>query len=545
MSVPREAQDLLDPVGEPAGPGGAGPLIDRSTDQPGLTRRAALVTAGAAVVGVGGLAADRQLGSGSTVAESTARSGLTVLDPEAVLHLVRRATFGLTHVLLNDVRKRGPENWLDDQLHPDRIDDPIAAVIDTCYPLLAGTAAQLQAAIPVDDPLRASWQLIEAAIARQVWSRRQLAEVMIDFWSNHFNVTTPMGPTRTTKSVEDRTVIRRHALGRFEDLLVADAKSPAMLVHLGNASSRGDDPNENYGRELLELHTVGINAGYTEDDVRNSAYVLTGWGVGDNGEFRFLPSGHYTGPVEVLGWSAQNASAEHGLAVGEDYLRYLARHEQTARHLSHKLAVRFVSDDPPDSLVDKLAEAYLSADTAIVPWLKTLFSSPEFVASVGQKVRTPLEDLVSSARALGIEPPTGQDTSGIWALIGQSAVLGQRPLGAIPPTGYADVAAAWLSTSGVLGRWNMHRHLTNGGIAGLRRPALRGLLAGEPLETMGALVDRLTIRLTGQVFRDEHRSALLAFLGVAESTPYDDEVVTGSLAELTALVLDSPYHLLR
>ncbi|MBA3294675.1 MAG: DUF1800 family protein, partial [Geodermatophilaceae bacterium] len=231
--MPREAQDLLDPVGEPAGPGGAGPLIDRSTDQPGLTRRAALVTAGAAVVGVGGLAADRQLGSGSTVAESTARSGLTVLDPEAVLHLVRRATFGLTHVLLNDVRKRGPENWLDDQLHPDRIDDPIAAVIDTCYPLLAGTAAQLQAAIPVDDPLRASWQLIEAAIARQVWSRRQLAEVMIDFWSNHFNVTTPMGPTRTTKSVEDRTVIRRHALGRFEDLLVADAKSPAMLVHLG------------------------------------------------------------------------------------------------------------------------------------------------------------------------------------------------------------------------------------------------------------------------------------------------------------------------
>lgn len=500
-------------------------------------RRAGPVLAGAA-----GLGASLGLpGTAPQLGPLSLATGAGSAD-DSVLHLVRRATFGLTPGLIDEVATMGAQRWLDDQLRPDGIADPMISFVATRYPLLGATAAELDAA-GAGDQQRVIHQLVEATLARQIWSRRQLAEVMIDFWSNHFNVTTPLGMTRTTKPVEDATVIRRHALGRFEDLLLADAKSPAMLIYLGNAVSRSDDPNENYGRELLELHTVGIDAGYTEDDVRNSAYVLTGWGVDGNSAFRFDPSAHYVGPVAVLGWSAPNDSADQGLAVGEDYLRYLARHEQTARHLSHKLAVRFVSDDPPQSLVSRLAKTYLSADSAIVPWLHALFSSAEFATSVGRKIRRPLEDLVASVRALGIAPPADGDTTGFQKLYGRSRQLGQPPLGAPAPTGYDDVAAAWLSTSGSLARWNVHRHLARDIIPGLlRRPAL---LVGDPPASMGALVDRLTMALTGQVFRAEHRSVLLAFLGAEDSDPYNAEAVSKSVNQLVALILDSPYHLLR
>ncbi|MDQ3715335.1 MAG: DUF1800 domain-containing protein, partial [Actinomycetota bacterium] len=515
------------------------------------SRRAALLAAGAATMGTIGIAAARnEWDLHWSVPEAGALGGtvptsLDILDPDPVLHLVRRATFGQTPELLAEVGKRGVTQWLDDQLHPDRIDDPVHALIGRLYPLLAASAAQLRGAIPADDPLLAVQQLIEATMIRQIWSSRQLSEVMVDFWSNHFNVTTALALTRTTKPVEDRTVIRRHALGRFEDLLLADAKSPAMLVHLGNYVSRGDEPNENYGRELLELHTVGTGAGYTEDDVRNSAYVLTGWGVDDKEEFRFLPAEHYIGPVQILGWSARNGDPDEGVAVGEDYLRYLARHEHTARHLSYKLAVRFVSDDPPESLVTRLAESYLSGGTAIVPWLHTLFSSTEFAESVGRKVRRPLEDLVAAVRALGIRPPSGPDTAGVWELVVLSKALGQSPLGAAEPTGYADVAADWLSTSGALGRWNIHRHVIDQGVTGLQGPGLDDLLSGRAPQDMGAFVDRLTTRVTGQVVRHDHRAALLAFLGVSESGAYDDRILSRSLRGVVALILDSPYHLLR
>ncbi|MBA2414429.1 MAG: DUF1800 domain-containing protein [Geodermatophilaceae bacterium] len=513
--------------------------------QPTLTRRQALGTLGVAAVG-GGVAVAVAAVNSRSQAGPVPPSSTALLAADMPLQLARRASFGLTPGLLSEIVEQGPEEWLERQLDPGGIDDPEIDALLGAYPLLGKSAAQLQAALGEGGDRRlAVNQLVELTLARQIWSRRHLLEVMVDFWSNHFNVTTPLGPTFATKPVEDAAVIRRHALGTFDELLLADAQSPAMLIHLSNVDSRGDDPNENYGRELLELHTVGVEAGYTEDDVRDSAYVMTGWGVADDGTFAFSADAHYVGPLQVMSWSDGNSNPAEGLAVGMDYLRYLAHHQQTARHLSRKLAVRFVSDDPPDSLVDSLAASFRSGGTAIVPWLRTLFASPEFAASSGQKVRRPLEDVVASVRALGIGPPPADRTGGIAVLVERTRVLGQAPLGADPPTGYPDVASAWLSTSAVLGRWNVHRLLTSAYFDGLDYPSLVTLAEQVDPATMGELVDELCTALTGQAFQPVHRSALLTFLDADEAAPYDEASVTGSLPDLVALILDSPYHLLR
>ena len=249
-----------------------------------------------------------------------------------------------------------------------------------------------------------------AAIVRAAWSERQLFEVMVDFWSNHLNVTNFHDSVWWSRHDYDRGVIRAHALGKFSDMLRASAKHPAMLTYLNNAESTKDNPNENYGRELLELHTVGLDAGYTEDEMRTSALILTGLGVHwyddvDDGTFHYDAENHYTGSVKVLGWSSKNASASNGLTVALDYVDYLAHHPSTARRISTKLCQRFVSDTPPAALVDEMATAYRHNDTAIAPVLRVLFNSNAFHAAKGQKVLRPMQDVIS-------DPADPRDRSG-------------------------------------------------------------------------------------------------------------------------------------
>ena len=193
---------------------------------------------------------------------------------------------------------------------------------------------------------------------------------MVEFWSNHFNIAIPSGEGWDVKTTDDREVIRAHALGTFADLLQASAKSPAMLRYLDNDVSTAQSLNENYGRELLELHTVGVDAGYTQADVVDSARLMTGYTADIYGTFTYRSSSHYVGPVTVLGFSHANGSAAGGQQVAEQYLSYLAHHPATARHLATKLAIRFVSDTPPSALIDRLAQIYLDNDTAIVPVLQ-------------------------------------------------------------------------------------------------------------------------------------------------------------------------------
>jgi len=472
------------------------------------------------------------------------------------VHVLRRTTYGLTPGLLTDVSHAGGINaWLDRQLDPAPIPDP------ACDAVLAHLPAAF-----LDPPTahatlgNGGWvgmsELVVATLARQAWSTRQLFEVMVEFWSNHLNITTPSSEPWATKMWDDMHVIRAHALGRFDDMLVASTRSPAMLQYLSNADSRGSNPNENYGRELLELHTVGVDAGYGHQDIVNAARTLSGftvsnpWNGGtpaDYGTFRYLPSWHYVGAVQVLGWSHPNADANAGQDAAESLARYLATHPATARRIATKLAVRFVSDAPPSSLVDELARVYLANQTAVVPVLRTLFASPEFAAAVGQKYRRPAEDLLATIRILGVTPdPASSQTTALegWRWLADD--VGNAPLGWHAPDGYADVAPAWAGAGMTLGRWNAHLALTEKWwTAGVRYPTLSTLLLGTTVPTSrGALIDILVAKLLpGIKIAAAHRAALIAFLGA--DGPLQNGDITWLFPVLVAMVLDSPYWSVR
>jgi uncharacterized protein (DUF1800 family) len=268
-------------------------------------------------------------------------------------------------------------------------------------------------------------ELIAQRLTRDIYSSAQLQEVMTDFWLNHFNVYLRKNEQMPYYLVSyERDTIRPRSLGKFEDLLEAVAHSPAMLVYLDNAESIGPDSlaavraevasgrrpgpqgkvheglNENYARELMELHTLGVNGGYTQADVTQVARVLTGWTVDRplvGGEFTFNPNRHEPGTKKVLGSKIK----ENGEMEGRELLHMLATRPATAQFISRKLAMRFVSDDPPQSLVDRMAKSYLSSGGDIALVLKTLFHSPEFwsTAAYRAKVKTPLEFVVSAVRA--------------------------------------------------------------------------------------------------------------------------------------------------
>jgi uncharacterized protein (DUF1800 family) len=322
-------------------------------------------------------------------------------------------------------------------------------------------------------------------------------------------------------------------------MLVASARHPAMLRYLSGGESTRQSVNENYGREVLELHTVGVGSGYTETDVRNSAYLLTGRTVGgDHGPgpvstFVYDPAKHWTGPVQVLDFAHENASAEGGLDVGDEYLRHLAGLPATAQTIARKLAVRLVADVPPPELVDRLATAYLDNGGQIVPVLRILFRSAEFWAAVGQKVRRPLENVVASARAIGVQP--GPDTpKGVDFFYRSATGMGHRPMAWVAPNGYPDVHAAWRSAGGLVGAWNFHWELVMAWGEGLTyRPLAEiGASGGAAVPDR---VDAVCQELCLQTFQPAHRDALIAFVGAGPAKPQ----------ELVPLVLDTPYFALR
>ena len=245
-----------------------------------------------------------------------------------------------------------------------------------------------------------------AHLGRAMWSRRQLFEVMVDFWANHLNVPAQLDDS-ATRADYDRAVIRTYALGRFEDLLVASANHPAMLSYLDLANSTGTNPNENFARELMELHTLGVDGGYTEDDVKQAAKLLTGLRMDYTTKtVAFVPSRHFVGAIKVMTFTHPNNVAAEGATAAREFYEYLAFHPSTATFLATKLARRFVGDTPPAALVTRLADVYLKNDTQIVPVLRELFGSAEFAASAGQKLRRPMEHLAAVARALDVRQGT-------------------------------------------------------------------------------------------------------------------------------------------
>ena len=324
-------------------------------------------------------------------------------------------------------------------------------------------------------------ELAQARVLRDILSERQLEAVMTAFWFNHFNVYAPKDSDQWYTASYERDVIRAHALGSFRDLLLATAQSPAMMVYLDNWLSIGPDSlangvnpqnprskkgskglNENYGREVMELHTVGVNGGYTQADVIAAAKVLTGWTVDHpqfGGGFLFTPNRHEPGSKKVMGQKIKQS----GEREGEALLHMLATRPATAQMLSRELAVRFVSDNPPQSLVDRMAKTYLSTNGDISAVMETLFHSPEFWANSndGVKVKTPLEYIVSAVRA------SNADVTNYAPLVNQVRVMGMPLFGCVQPNGYAWTSGAWVNTGDLIDRMNFALMLASNQFPGI------------------------------------------------------------------------------
>jgi uncharacterized protein (DUF1800 family) len=328
-------------------------------------------------------------------------------------------------------------------------------------------------------------ELIEAKIQRAVYSPRQLEEVLVDFWLNHFNVFSGKNTVGLLTTSYERDAIRPHVLGRFRDMLLATARHPAMLSYLDNFQSRSAPENlpgqiggvvnggpnqglnENYGRELLELHTLGVNGGYTQADVINVARAFTGWTIfapNQFGEFQFNPQMHDRGEKVVLGQKFPRGGGEE---EGVEVIDMLAAHPSTARFISRKLAQRFVSDDPPQALVDRMAATFTKTSGDLKAVMETLLLSREFLSEGAwqAKMKTPFELVVSALRALDV------NVSDTTAIAQRLTEMGQPLYGRVDPKGYPNTADAWSGSAGLMGRMSFANALAAGQIVGVKADA--------------------------------------------------------------------------
>jgi uncharacterized protein (DUF1800 family) len=393
------------------------------------------------------------------------------LAPEQqAVHVLNRLAFGPRPGDLERVQRIGVERYIEEQLHPETIPLPAAlsARLDALQTVrrsagdALGDFIELRKEVRNDEEGarqrrrieqgRAAREEAEARLVRAIESPRQLEEVMVDFWFNHFNVYSGKGIDRALIASYERDAIRPYALGSFRALLGATAKHPAMLFYLDNVVSSTPRPNakgkaqglnENYARELMELHTLGVDGGYTQRDVTELARMLTGWTfdqrrlVHDGETFRFDAGRHDRGAKTWLGQDI----APRGQAEGEYALDVLAMHPATARHLSFQLAQYFVSDVPPPALVERMSRTWLASQGDIRAVLKTLFTSSEFMDSqaAGAKFKTPYQFVVSAARA------SGAPLVNVGPLVNTMSQLGMPLYGCQTPDGYKNTQEAWLN----------------------------------------------------------------------------------------------------
>ena len=329
--------------------------------------------------------------------------------------------------------------------------------------------------------------LMDSKILRAVYSNRQLEEVLTDFWFNHFNVNLDKGADRYMVTSYERDVIRPHVLGRFKDLLLATAESPAMLFYLDNWQSAGPDPNkkrkqglnENYGRELMELHTLGVDGGYTQADVTEVARCFTGWSIREpqrGGSFEFNEKLHDKGEKHVLGVTIP---AGGGMGDGLKVLDILEHSPATAHFISKSLAVRFVADNPPESLVQKMALAFTRTDGDLREVMRAMIDSPEFwdPANFRSKVKSPLEMVASAVRAVNGDVDFAQ------ALAGQMNQLGEPLYRKLEPTGYSNRSTDWMNSASLLARMNFSMALVQNKIGGVKVDAAQFSGAAAQIES--------------------------------------------------------------
>ena len=493
----------------------------------------------------------------TTTAPATTAPPTTVPPPPppaATARLVTsRLTFGITPEVDQSIVALGITGWIEDQLAKSR-PDPAIENLFSGYQILNGSPKQAYDALRDDG--NHYREITHAQMVRARYSSHQLFEMTTHLWMDHFNISFEGSDNAYTVAFQEQA-IRPNAMGRFVDLLVATAESGSMMEYLDNTDSdarRGI--NENYGRELLELHTLGIdeagNQIYSEEDVVGAAHVMSGWArEGDRnsanyGQFRYRPEYHSTDAVSLLGGQWTNAGLADK-AAGDSLLQFLARHPQTANYIAFKLCRRFVADSPPASLVASAAAVYLANDTALVPVLRHIFNSPEFAASGGQKVRRPFELLTAAMRSLGTSVPMDPQSDASEDLIRALQRMGHQPWRWETPDGYPDEALPWVNSNALLLGWEFTSRLARDE---LTRPSddtplvtdisiLRGNAA-----TAGELFDRLTFRCNLGELPTALRDELLTIIGATADTPAAD-IDDDDLVELATFLLAHPLFLLR
>jgi uncharacterized protein (DUF1800 family) len=528
-----------------------------------------------------------------------------------LLHVLNRLTFGPRPGDLERMRAQGLEAWIDAQLQPRSIAEPALDRRLAALPTLGYSTTELlekyelppqvkrevltrlqeQGESPEDvspemrrqlyrelrntlpqlegPPRRVLEELQAAKLLRAVYAERQLEEVLVDFWINHFNVYAQKGPVKLLLPEYERA-IRAHALGRFEDLLGVTAESPAMLFYLDNwlsvdpaaaeqlkarveqamrggrrgafarrggrgaaapeaeaslreALSRRSGLNENYARELLELHTLGVDGGYTQQDVREVARVFTGWTIRglrqDHPAFAFDARVHDHGDKHVLGRRIEAGGVEEGRAV----LHLVATHPSTARFLAYKLARRLVADTPPEALVERAGAVFLATQGDIRQVVRTIATAPEFLApeAQGAKVKTPLEFVASALRASAADVRDARELNRRLAEMGMPLYLQQ------PPTGYKDTADAWVSTSGLVARLNFALDLAAGRLRGVRVSATALGLDLQSLEGT-ALAEALATKLVPAGLGETTRATLESEAASGRDAPKVAGLILGS-----------------
>jgi uncharacterized protein (DUF1800 family) len=468
-------------------------------------------------------------------------------------HLVSRFSYGITPKLAKDVRRAGgAQQWFERQLDPKRIKDKPTDKIAHWWPSLHRSPADLWQR--QTDGVEGGWEVMDDyarwVLMRRMTSKRQLLEVMAEFFENHLHVSA-VGDPQFVHRVDYGNTIRKHALGRFDQMLLATTTHPAMLIYLSAAESTKDHPNENLGRELLELHTLGAG-NYSEKDVRDSARILTGYSVDFWESWRAIYNAedHYRGKVKVKGFKDKNGKII-GKATTAAYLRYLAHHKDTAEHIAYKLCLKFIDDKPSPSLVRHLARTYLDNDTAIVPVLRELVASRSFQHAHDKKVRDPGEDLVATYRVLGvkIKPPVGEEADGsaLEALVWQADSIGIAPFAWGQPNGQPIDNESWSSPARLLASMRFHM----GAAAGWADTATAYRQPKQWLPGRHPRFDELVDHLCQELLHKESSKKLLkaccTAVDVKPYDPIDDDhpVVRWQFPQLLTTLLDSPDHLSR
>lgn len=460
-----------------------------------------------------------------------------VPPPDAITLLLNRATFGARQSEVEQARSAGFSAWLESQLNHTALDNTaLEAAISANLPTIALSSQQIFANYGPQSgnqfvPLS---ELRGATLLRQIHSPRQLFEVMVEFWSNHFAVQHTDGLVQQLKTADDRA-IRTNALGTFRALLNANARSPAMLFFLDNYTNIATGPNENYARELLELHTLGVNGGYTEDDIKGVARAFTGWTFDRRTyEFSFNQGNHDVNGKFALG---RSLPANRGIEDGQEILDLLIAHPATASFIASKLVRRFVSDEPEAGLVTRVAAAW-GVDGDIKAMLRVLFNSAEFAGSADRKARRPADFVVA---ALRVTEAQISGTSYLRQLNNALTAGGQVMFMWPTPDGYPDVQSHWYNTSAWISRWNYAFALVEGALD--RGIVVNAQALAGSANTPVTLVDALSSRLLRRALNVSDRQILIDYArnGAGATQVLAGNELTARAREITALLLGSRY----